>query len=65
VIRKHFVIAYLGGINFIICTLRQVNYKVEDDEVGGTCGTNRGEEEHVYVTGRKPRRKETTRKTET
>jgi hypothetical protein len=33
--------------------------------VGGTCGTNGREEERVYVIGRKPRRKETTRKTET
>jgi hypothetical protein len=24
-----------------------VNYKVEEDEVGGTCGTNGGEEERV------------------
>jgi hypothetical protein len=23
------------------------NYKVEEDEVGGTCGTNGGEEERV------------------
>jgi hypothetical protein len=23
------------------------NYKVEEDEVGGACGTNGGEEEHV------------------
>jgi hypothetical protein len=23
------------------------NYKVEEDEVGGTCGTNRGEEKRV------------------
>jgi hypothetical protein len=29
------------------------------------CGTNGGEEEHVYVIGRKARGKETTRKTET
>jgi hypothetical protein len=31
----------------------------------GTCGTNGGEEERVYVIGRKARGKETTRKTET
>jgi hypothetical protein len=24
-----------------------LNYKVEEDEVGGTCGTNGGEEERV------------------
>jgi hypothetical protein len=40
-------------------------YRVEEDEVGGTCGTNGGEEERVYVIGRKARGKETTRKTET
>jgi hypothetical protein len=33
--------------------------------VGGTCGMNGGEEERVYVTGRKARGKETTRKTKT
>jgi hypothetical protein len=31
--------------------------------VGGTCSANGGEEERVYVTGRKARGKETTRKT--
>jgi hypothetical protein len=31
--------------------------------VGGTCGTNGGEEERVWVIGRKARSKETTRKT--
>jgi hypothetical protein len=36
-----------------------------EDEVGGTCGTNWGEEERVYVIGKKPGRKETTRKTKT
>jgi hypothetical protein len=34
-------------------------------KVGGTCGTNGGEEERVEVIGRKARGKETTRKTET
>jgi hypothetical protein len=38
---------------------------VEENEVGGTRGTNRGEEECVYVTGRKARGKETARKYET
>jgi hypothetical protein len=33
--------------------------------MGGTCGTNGGEEECVYVIGKKARGKETTRKTET
>jgi hypothetical protein len=31
--------------------------------VGGTCGTDGGEEERVYVIGKKARGKETTRKT--
>jgi hypothetical protein len=33
--------------------------------VGGACGANGGEEEHVYVIGKKTSRKETTRKTKT
>jgi hypothetical protein len=33
--------------------------------VGGTCGMNGGEEERVWVIGRKARGKETIRKTET
>jgi hypothetical protein len=33
--------------------------------VGGICSTNGGEEERVYVIGRKARGKETTRKTKT
>jgi hypothetical protein len=41
------------------------NYQVEEDEVGGTCGTNEGEEERVQVIGRKTRGKEPTRKTKT
>jgi hypothetical protein len=41
------------------------NYKVEEDEVGETCGTNGREEERVLVIGRKARGKDTTRKTET
>jgi hypothetical protein len=44
---------------FVLCD------KVEEDEAGGTCGTNGGEEERVKVIGRKARGKETTRKTET
>jgi hypothetical protein len=39
--------------------------KLNNEEVGGTCGTNGGEEERVYVIGRKAKGKETTRKTET
>jgi hypothetical protein len=38
------------------------NYKVEEDEVGGTCGTDGREEERVKVIGRKARGKETTRR---
>jgi hypothetical protein len=34
-------------IEFIIFSLSTYNYKVEEDEVGGTCGTNGGEEERV------------------
>jgi hypothetical protein len=33
--------------------------------MGGTCGTNGGEEERVYVIGGNARGKETTRKTKT
>jgi hypothetical protein len=33
--------------------------------VGGTCGTNGGEEERVYVIGKISRGKDPTRKTET
>jgi hypothetical protein len=33
--------------------------------VAGTCGTNGGEEECVYIIGRKASGKETTRKTQT
>jgi hypothetical protein len=40
-----------------------LNYEIEEDEVGRTCGTNRGEDERLYVIGRKARRKETTRRT--
>jgi hypothetical protein len=46
----------------LICFL---NYKVEEDEVGGTCGMNGREEERVKVIGRKAIGKETTRETET
>jgi hypothetical protein len=38
---------------------------VEEDEVGGTCGTNGVEEERAYVIVRTSRGKETTRKTTT
>jgi hypothetical protein len=37
---------------------------VEEDEVGGACGTNGREEERVYVIGRKVRGREATRKAE-
>jgi hypothetical protein len=41
------------------------HYKIEEDAVGRTCGTKRGEEECGEVIGRKARGKETTRKTKT
>jgi hypothetical protein len=37
-----------------------LNNEVEEDEMGGACNKNRGEEEPVWVGG-----KETTRKTKT
>jgi hypothetical protein len=39
--------------------------QIEEDEMGGSCTTNGGEEEGVYVIGGKARGKETTRKTKT
>jgi hypothetical protein len=30
-----------------LCSSPNMNYKVEEDEVGGTCGTNGREEERV------------------
>jgi hypothetical protein len=41
------------------------NVQGEEDEVGGTCGINGGEEERESVIGRKTKGKETTTKTET
>jgi hypothetical protein len=38
---------------------------LEEDEIGGTCSTNVGEEDRVWVIGGKARGKETTRKTKT
>jgi hypothetical protein len=38
---------------------------VEEDEMGGTCGTNVGEEKLIRIIGRKARGKETARKTNT
>jgi hypothetical protein len=35
------------AVSFPLCGIDNTNYKVEEDEVGGTCGTNGGEEEHV------------------
>jgi hypothetical protein len=37
----------------------------EEDEMGGACSTNGGEEEHVQVIGGKARGKESARKTKT
>jgi hypothetical protein len=53
------------GRSTIVFTKYNLNYKVEEDEVGRTCGMNGGEEERVQVIGRKTRGKETTRKIET
>jgi hypothetical protein len=50
-------------IAIIFSTFILNNYQVEEDEVGGTCGTNGREEESVLVIGRKARGKETPRKT--
>jgi hypothetical protein len=41
------------------------NYQAEEYDVGGAYDTNGGEDERVYVIGRKARRKVTTRKTKT
>jgi hypothetical protein len=38
---------------------------VEEGKIDGPCSLNWGEEEHVYVAGKKAREKETTRKTKT
>jgi hypothetical protein len=40
----------------------QIDYQ---DEIGGSCSTNGGEEERLYFIGGKARGKETTRKTKT
>jgi hypothetical protein len=42
-----------------------VKYIKVEDKVAGTFGTDGGEEERVYVIGRKARGKETARKTKT
>jgi hypothetical protein len=34
-------------MEFYHVALKSVNYKVKEDEMGGTCGTNGGEEECV------------------
>jgi hypothetical protein len=39
------------------------NYQVKEDEVCEICDTNGGEENLIWVIGKKIRRKETTRKT--
>jgi hypothetical protein len=38
---------------------------IEEDEMGGPCSTNGGEEERVQIIGGKARGRETTRKTKT
>jgi hypothetical protein len=40
-------------------------FKDEEDEMGGACSTNEGEEERVLVVGGKARGEEATRKTKT
>jgi hypothetical protein len=42
---------------FVHFTKYNENYKAEEDEVGGACGTNEGEEERVQVIGKKARGK--------
>jgi hypothetical protein len=49
----------------IIFAVYSLYYKVEEDEVGWTYGTDGREEKRVYVIDRKARGKDTTRKTET
>jgi hypothetical protein len=39
--------------------------QVEEDEMGGPCSTNGGEEERLWIIGGKARGKETIRKTKT
>jgi hypothetical protein len=39
--------------------------EIEEDEMGGACSTNGGEQERVYVLGGKARGKKVTRKTKT
>jgi hypothetical protein len=41
------------------------SWQVEEDEMGGPCSTNGGEEELLQIIGGKARGKETTRKTQT
>jgi hypothetical protein len=41
---------------------RAENYQVQEDEVGGACDANGGEEKRVQVIGRESRGKEITRK---
>jgi hypothetical protein len=38
---------FLRSVRRLLVAAIVVNYKVEEDEVGGTCGTNGGEEESV------------------
>jgi hypothetical protein len=49
-------------IFFYDSTATQDNYRIRIIKVAVTCDTNGGEEEHIYVNGKKARGKETTRK---
>jgi hypothetical protein len=42
-----------------------MNNQVKEDEMGGPCSTNGGEEERVWIIGGKAKWKDTTRKTKT
>jgi hypothetical protein len=53
--------------SFITCTPNRtyLSDQVKEDDMDRKCSTNGGEEECIEDIGRKARRKETTRKTET
>jgi hypothetical protein len=54
-----------GALWFVLFAKYDQNNQVEENEIGGACSTNGGEEEHIYVTGGKARGKETARKNNT
>jgi hypothetical protein len=51
-----------GAAWFVLFAKNNQNYQVEEDEMGGACKVNSEEEDHIQVTGRKIKRKETTKK---